>query len=484
MTNFSGALTGHSNELNDPNNQILWQSSNTCQGMQNVGTGLWSSSANWNTGFIPTACNAVTIIAGSTVTLDIPTATASTTTINGTLKFNRSGDNEFTMVGGSMSVNAGGTLDMGTQASSIQQGATAYLILAYGQTAGQYGLVINNGGNFLVYGAAKTPWSFYASGSDITSGTGNITVASAAGWQQGDALAIDTETVTINGTVSGNSVPITHPTLTHSAAVPIVVADLTHNVVVRSSGTDFGTVSDPGNTAYIRSLAAGANSLTVSYGAFAYLGNNSNGSDCPTNRDCGFTFDGASGGASVTGSVSSSTVRDSFAGLFIDGATNVALTANVGYRNAGSIIVANATRNTILLNVAFADQMTQPSNGFGIFVGGGSTFNTLASNVSYGNPLQGISIAGSSYNILASNLAYKNAGYGIELNGATNNTLIANSLYANLSSGLYNDGGSTGNSCAACNIGYSGSSLASPDTTAEVGVQNTTTNNLILKNPW
>src|SRR5207302_5388297 len=151
-----------------------------------VTTGNWSSPSTWNLGFAPVACSTVTIAAGTTVTIDINNATASSTTINGTLSFARSGDNEFTMVAGSMSVNAGGTLDMGTNASPIPQGTTAYLTLAFGGTAGKYGLVVNPGGNFTVYGATKTPSSLYNGGSNITPATTNIQVADATGWQSGD----------------------------------------------------------------------------------------------------------------------------------------------------------------------------------------------------------------------------------------------------------------------------------------------------------
>src|SRR5207248_1841587 len=105
----------------------------------------------WNLGAIPTNCNAVTVVGGNTVYVDTNAATASTTTVNGTLYFNRSGDNEFMLVQGSMTVSAGGTLDIGNSTSPIPSGTTAYLILAKGSSAGQYGLVISsNGGNFTV----------------------------------------------------------------------------------------------------------------------------------------------------------------------------------------------------------------------------------------------------------------------------------------------------------------------------------------------
>jgi len=69
----------------------------------------------------------------------------------GTLAFSRVVTSTITMVGGNITVNAGGTLDMGT-ASTPLSASSATLILAYGQTAGQYGLIVNNGGNMLVFG--------------------------------------------------------------------------------------------------------------------------------------------------------------------------------------------------------------------------------------------------------------------------------------------------------------------------------------------
>src|SRR5437879_9912080 len=55
--NYSGQLTGDSNEQNDSGNHVIWQQGNTCQAMTSVQTNLWSSSQTWNTGFVPTSCN-------------------------------------------------------------------------------------------------------------------------------------------------------------------------------------------------------------------------------------------------------------------------------------------------------------------------------------------------------------------------------------------------------------------------------------------
>ena len=398
------------------------------------------------------------------MTIDISTATASTTTINGTLSYARSGDNEFTMVGGSMSVNAGGTLDMGTQSSPILQGTTAYLILSSGTYAGQYGLVINPGGNFTVYGAAKTPWSFYTGGSDITSGTSNITVASAAGWQPVDTLTIDADTVTINGAVSGNSVPITNPAMTHSAAAAIVVANLTHNVVVRSSGTAvpaYGGSSTGENSAYIENLVTNTTSFNVNYGDFQYLGANQQG-------QFGVDFE------SAKGSISSSTFRYGYDGIYFSGSSNNnALSSNVAYDNnfAGMHLDNNSNNNTLASNAAYNNVWS------GLNVSG--TENTLISNVAFDNG-DGVHLL-TSNTLLALNMFYGNSNSGIHLDNDVNNTLISNSVYNNDPYGVQTSI-SAGDVLANCNIGYTSATVLSPDNSAEIFYDNANIESLFLKN--
>ena len=151
---FTGALTGDAHEQNDTANFITWAPSG-CATFTSVANSSWSLPTTWNSGIVPTACNPVVIAAGTNVTLDISSATASTTTINGTLYFTRIANSSFTVVGGSVSVNAGGTLDMGSSGNPINA-STAVLVLAFGKSAGQYGLQINTGGSFLAWGNPKT----------------------------------------------------------------------------------------------------------------------------------------------------------------------------------------------------------------------------------------------------------------------------------------------------------------------------------------
>ena len=134
------------------------------------------------------------------------------------------------LVGGGLSVSAGGTLDMGASGSPIPSATTASLTLAYGSFAGQYGLIVNPGGNFLVYGAVKTPWTLLTNPGAIGPGAaGTFTVGDTTGWQAGDTITIGTEAVTIATLPGSNQVTI-NQNLGQAHAIPTVVADLTEGV--------------------------------------------------------------------------------------------------------------------------------------------------------------------------------------------------------------------------------------------------------------
>ena len=380
-----------------------------CGTIHSVASSSWSLPSTWDIGAVPTSCNGVVITAGNTVAIDISSATASTTTIAGTLTYGRSGDNELMMVQGSMTVVAGGILDMGNSTSPIPSGTTAYLTLAYGTPAGQYGLLISTGGNYSVYGAAKNLGTVATSG-DITPATNNITVADATGWQMGDAIAIDTETVSITSVPSGNSFGITSPSFTHFSTNTIRVTVLSHNVVVRSSSTDTSDAST--TSSYIQTLTKNTTSFSLTYGEFAYLGTNIIGQQ-------GIDFENA------TGIVSSCTVRNGHSGVYLRNSSNITVSNNTLEGNIfpGIFLVASAN-NTLLANSVY-------NNGHqGINLSAASTNNTLTSNVLYDNGGYGIYVlAASNNNTLISNIAYAD-GIGIALsNPVSNSTLISNVVH-------------------------------------------------------
>src|SRR5205085_556714 len=101
-----------------------------------------------------------------------------------------------------------------------------------------------------------------------------------------------------------------------------VVAMLTHNVVVRSSGTDLVN-----NSAYIQNLVANPTSFVLAQGEFDYLGHNRAGG-CNSN-ECGISFDGTTAGYSVRGMISSSTIFNSWNGISLFESNNNRILSNV-----------------------------------------------------------------------------------------------------------------------------------------------------------
>jgi len=473
---YSGGLTGHGNERNDPANLITWDGT-YCGTLTSIASSSWSIASTWDFGVVPSSCNAVIIATGTTVTLNIPSAIASTTTIKGTLQYSRSGDNEFTLVGGSMSVNAGGTLDMGTNASPIPQGTTAYLTLSSGTTAGQYGLVINNGGNFSVYGSTKTPWSTLTTGV-VGKGTTGVpfTVTDTTGWQVGDTITIDTETAIITALPGSNQVTITQSLgQVHVATYGVVVANLTHNVVVRSSGTNTGT-----NTAYIENLAKNATSFNLTYGDFQYLGAN-------VAKEYGIDFE------SAKGSISSSTVRNGYVGINTNTSNNTLLTWNNLYANAAQGALLTGNNNTVSFNNAYANAAVVFNDIPGIEINGNNntllsnnTFSHLGTNVGGG----GIEFDVGNNNLVIANNVYSNFTYGMGFSGGSGNTMISDNMFGNQNNGggssesgleLYNSN-NNGVLCVNCHLGYTGAGLAAADGKYEFSMDNSVNNTFIFKN--
>ena len=136
------------------------------------------------------------------------------------------------------------------------------MVLAAGSTPGQYGLIVNPGGSFLVWGSTRT--SVTTATGNVPMGSNSVTVNGDLGWAVGDTIAVDTEAVVIQS-VSGNTVtfaPVTGQP--HYSTMTVAVSNLTRNVVVMSSDTT--------NTGYIENLATSATNFVLTYGQFNYIG--------------------------------------------------------------------------------------------------------------------------------------------------------------------------------------------------------------------
>jgi len=266
------------------------------------------------------------------------------------------------------------------------------------------------------------------------------------------------------------------------------VANLSRNVVVRSSGTNTSA-----NTAYLRNLVTNTTSFNANYGEFAYLGANASG-------EYGITFDGSG----VLGSISSCTVRNGFIGVLLNATSGGALTSNNIFASVSSgldlfssvtnlLVVSNniygSTSDNIDVNGSY--NFFQANNIYGSTIGndginlsGAPGYNTFVSNNLYSNGRFGLYMPGSN-NLVVSNRIYSNSrgiGIGTCCAAANGNTLISNYIYSNGYYGLAVAGGSSGNLWVGGGIGYSSAAVAASNTTAEINLDNATTNNLVVKN--
>ncbi len=419
-----------------------------------TGGGDWSNPASWDSG-VPTANDTVDIRPGDTITIDTLNATSSELdiTINGVLKFSTSVPSALTIVDGDLNVNTGGTLQMGTQADPIPSGITATLILAYGSSPGEYGLIINDGGKFYTYGDVKTPAATAASGPG--GGGLNIQVAAAdgVGWQAGDVITIgqteitdpfedQTEQRTIDSiNKSGDPWVVSWTgalSYTHQQADGIRVANLTRNAVVRSSGTNAAS-----NTAYIQNYTTTAADFQVAHTEFAYIG--ASGSSHLN----GIVFVNTD----TKGSISSSTFHNGYRGIRSYSENNETIFShNVICQNVSNGMMILGDQNIIQYNDIFSN------GGIGLELllsasDGDISYNYIYSNDSYGIFLETVSgydiisntvmcndetgIYGGGQNLLiSSNTVQSGRSRGCTFTGLTNSVIQFNTFKQNRDGGL------------------------------------------------
>jgi hypothetical protein len=400
----------------DINFRVNWVDE-TCVSKTTIQSGPWSDPLTWQFNIVPAACTQIQINNGHVVTVDIPNATASTTTVFGTLSFPRVGVSSLTLVNGNMIVASGGVLDMGTEASPIPPSATAHLVLSYGPGAQHHNLTILAGGGFSVRGATKSVSGFATTGATGGGNTIQIAAADVQGWNIGDEIIVgptsgngvssaerktisaitgsDPKTIVIEGTWATGHTP--------TGAMPVIVGNLTRNVLVRSSGTQTGA---GGDTAYINNLGNSATSFVLTHGEFAYLG-----VDFVAPRS-GVFFNGGNS----KGSISSST--------FHSGLNGVDLFSSSGVVVIGSILADNAAYGMTLSGNA--DDVT--------FYGG-----IIARNASDGF------YADDSFDIyMRDSHIFSNGNRGVQLSNNSKSALFrGNYVYANAADGMQPDNDSS-----------------------------------------
>lgn len=350
---------------------IALSAADFCQNgtVTSIASGNGSNGAIWDTGIPPDRCSDVVIAAGHTVLMDGQNAEVKSMTINGTLQFTRAFSSTMTVTGGDLTIANGGTLDMGTEVDPIPIGSTATLVLAYGASAGQYGLIVQDGGTFTVNGAAKTPFGFSLTSFVNVTSAFDIAPSSAVNWAPGDRLALlgrdsngggpaVTTVVTVTGiSQAGGRVTVTFSpssgqTRTVTPDTPVLVANLSRNAVIRSSGTD-----NAANTSYIRNLSQNAAGFRLANAEVDDMGTNASGK-------YGVTFDGAF----VKGFISSSVFSAAQEGVTFTQAQGNVLESSVFLGNAGGGAPVrfgganNTLRNSVVAR-SYADGLAVQSSG-------------------------------------------------------------------------------------------------------------------------
>ncbi|MFC1679175.1 FG-GAP-like repeat-containing protein, partial [Elusimicrobiota bacterium] len=397
-----------------------------CDARFSSGPGNWSVGGTWVGGVVPTKCSPVTIAQGHTVIVDGTTAVASTTTVFGTLYFSRSGDSTLMLRGGDIVVKPGGHLDMGTYGDEIVT-PDAELILAHGTVAGQFGLIVEDGGDYTVRGATKTPYGFAVGDVPMGSSSFQISAASATGWASGDLIAMgaalagtQTDRRLINTIDASDPRNVTISGFswweTYLATTPIVVSNLTRNVTVISSGSSYSS-----DQAYIRNLARNTTSFDLSYAAFIDIGANNS-------TDWGVTI--SSNGA--RGRISSCTFNLGFEGVVVEpGAGPVTISYNNFSKPALAGIHVGAPDATIIGNNAFDSDY-----GSGIRLEDQAVNAVLEGNYAYTNEEFGIYMMGSSGSVVDSNYGFMNKYSGIQVMGSSGALITGNRSHKNLYYGI------------------------------------------------
>ncbi len=485
---------------------LFYKDASGCRwGLWSVQSGPWSSTATWNSGVVPSACSSVLVSAGSTVTLDVPLAQARSAALDGELSFARSASSSFMLSGGSLTVNSGGTLDMGAEASPIPSTVTATLILSSGAYAGQYALVIEDGGSFSARGSERTPYAYATKSITTDSSLYVYGSTSAAGWQMGDAIAVgptsgsgpvsvSTRTIFFlnTGAAPEYNVIWTGGALASprylSPGTPILVANLTRNVVVRSSGTVVG--GPMGNSAAVIDRSASPAGFRAAYAEFAYLGSSAG-------PMYGLGLEAASGAE-----ISSSSIHDCSYGLVLNGSSGNVLYADSFYNNLyGGVAFLDSQHNTLERDYAYGN------GGHGLYLHGSSAYNALEKDGFYSNSGQGVYMDGpGGGNTLAGARAFSNGAYGAYFAGSPGNILGGNFYYSNASGGVflgqasgvlsagdraysnYGPGlsvsGSSGGIFAGGWLGYDVSGASVPDAVSEVYLDPALAGSLTLDGSW
>jgi hypothetical protein len=478
-------------------------------------TGLWSTPGTWAGNAVPTASDPVNIL--HTVTVDGPSATALSLNIKSgaELTFSTFTTSELEITGGNMTVETNGHLTMGTAALPVDGNVTATLTLAKSAGTTYRRLIIQNNAIFTAHGSVKTPFTLATQDASSTSVV--VPAADAAGWNVGDRIVLgktrrngveESETVTLTGiSVNGAEATLSwtgNLTYPHTMDGPLVVANLSRNVVIRSSGTTLGT-----DTAYIDNQTGAIDEFSAHYALFQNLGHPAvpagailvDTSRRVTVSSCAFSggyrpIDQSYAGASLINRNVFHRWTSAAVNLNFDGAGGYQVADNAFLGGVTAFSTSNSQHALVRGNYVMG------TTGSGISLGG--SLNFASSNTVVGGASDGISMGGTD-NIASGNTVSRNNGDGIQQNtdGAWvfantlrengglglhvtsfNSVYGANRIHGNPGGGVRLEFGAVNNLSVEDWIGYDGSGSASTNSGACGGmcISNGTTGSMVMRN--
>jgi|GEM_PF-3776110 len=266
-------------------NNTNWHFVTTCGAVSSTKTGNWSDSSVWNLGFVPSACNPVTVASAHTVTVDGADAALSLTlasavaangvTISNGNTLTVTNALTFTTNGGAnpqtITMQGTGNLNAGSIVTSASTGIGASIITcAAGATgtvnvSGDIALV---GSSFASSNGAKIDFGTNPTGCNVTAGTVHLTGSTVSA----GLLKLSTGTLTLNGALTGAGTAA-RAQLTTSGAATIVLngGSLgTGGTLSIAAGTDL-TSTGASSVPYATSITTWGD-LTINNGTLTYSG--------------------------------------------------------------------------------------------------------------------------------------------------------------------------------------------------------------------
>lgn len=237
--NWSRQLVTTTTQAPAAGDKLIMIGEKTGAGASTSYTITMDNTATTNFGTNSTTVPSVSIGHNATVTYGVASAT-----------------NYYFKINGSLVIQSGGTLNIGTTGTPIPRDSTAVLEIDVGGTTGNHGIEVRGTGIFNAQGLSRTSGKLIHRcmlNTDEAIASTSLGVDTDTGWLSGDQIVIagtaaatnQSETRTLSADAGASTITISSGlTNAHSGTDPVLAAEvvlLTRNVIIRSSSSSFST---------------------------------------------------------------------------------------------------------------------------------------------------------------------------------------------------------------------------------------------------